>query len=49
MRIYARLKPDDYANYVELATRTDAGSAKADDLPEIDPCGVVADHEATTG
>jgi hypothetical protein len=47
MRIYARMEPEQYANYVDLATTTDAPAAIPDGLPEYDPEAIMADGEAT--
>ena len=46
MRIYARIEPEQYADYVELATTTDAPASIPADLPEIDPEHVLPETEA---
>ena len=47
MRIYARMEAETYADYVDLATQTDAGASIPDDLPEVDPERLMREHEAT--
>jgi hypothetical protein len=47
MRIYARMEAETYADYVDLATKTDAGASIPDDLPEVDPERLMREHEAT--
>ena len=47
LRIYARMKPGDYADYVDLATNTDAGLATGEEPPEIGPEMVIEEHDAT--
>ena len=41
MRIYARMGRHAYADYVDLATNTDADAQIPDDLPECDPSGLM--------
>ena len=49
MRIYARMEPETYASYVDMAT--DLGQDSCGEMPadlcEVDPRGVVTEHEAT--
>ena len=40
---YAKMHPDDYADNVALATRTDAGRALRADTPEHEPNGVISE------
>ena len=40
---YSHLDPRDYAGYIQLATRTDAGFAANKDAPEVDPFGTCAE------
>ena len=50
MRIYARMEPAQYADYVDMATNANRqiyDDSVPDDLPETDPAGVVAEHTAT--
>merc|ERR1711965_95429 len=47
LRIYARMKPGDYADYVDLATNTDAGLATGEEPPEIGPEMIIEEHDAT--
>ena len=49
MRIYARMEPETYASYVDMATDLgqDSSGEMPADLCEVDPRGVVAEHEAT--
>ena len=46
MRIYARMQAKQYADYVDLATKSDAEAVIPRDLPEIDPEQLVAEQEA---
>ena len=48
MRIYARMEPEQYADYVDMATNAAqaCGGIAPADLPETDPTGVLADTEA---
>ena len=48
MRIYARMEPAHYADYVDMGTdaTVDCGGTTPTDLPETDPAGVLADTEA---
>ena len=47
MRLYARMAPEQYATYVDIAARADATSPATAPagMPEIDPQQVVAEHE----
>jgi hypothetical protein len=47
LRIYARMKPKQYADYVDMATRNDASLGDGDLVPEIEPYDVCIEHEAT--
>ena len=48
MRIYARMDAKQYADYVDMATSPHIAEVTGDEpLPEIDPEGVIADHDAT--
>ena len=49
MRIYARMQPTQYADYVDMATdpRSTTGGAIPEDLPEVDPEGILAETQAT--
>ena len=47
LRIYARMRPSDYADYVDMATQGDANLGDAAEVPEIEPEDVIAEHEAT--
>ena len=49
MRIYARMEPEQYADYVDMGTDVshECGGEMPQDLPETDPSGVLADTEAT--
>ena len=47
LRIYARTKPGQYADYVDMCTRNDASLANANEMPEIDPYDVLEEHEST--
>lgn len=49
MRIYARMEPEQYADYVDMGTDVshECGGETPQDLPETDPSGVLADTEAT--
>jgi hypothetical protein len=48
MRIYARMAPDQYADYVDMATdvTTDTDGRIPEGLPEVDPQQVLAEDEA---
>ena len=46
LRIYARMKPNDYADFVDLATKTDASLAHDQEPPETGPQAIIAEHEA---
>lgn len=47
MRIYARMQPEQYADYVDMAANLapDGGGGIPADLPEVDPENLLADHE----
>lgn len=47
MRIYARMEPEQYANYVDMAANlsTNGGNGIPPELPEVDPEQLLADHE----
>ena len=49
MRIYARMQPAQYADYVDMATdsRITSGGEIPTDLPEVDPEGILAETQAT--
>jgi hypothetical protein len=49
MRLYARMQPTQYADYVDMAANLHPtpGEATLDDIPEVDPSGVLAEAEAT--
>ena len=47
VRIYMRCQPNAYADYVELASRTDASLARGPIEFDVDPSGVVEDCECT--
>ena len=52
MRLYARMEPGTYADYVELGTSVGDGPEPegiSDELPEIDPEGIMAEHEENLG
>ena len=49
MRIYARMQPDQYADYVDMGTdsRPSTGGDIPADLPEVDPEGILTETQAT--
>ena len=47
MRIYARIEPEQYADYVDLGTKMDAPVEIPGDMPEVDPELVLLEAEAT--
>ena len=49
VRLYGKMQPHQYADYVDMVTRGDAHGAaiSGDELPETDPEHVVRDHQAT--
>ena len=49
MRIYARMEPKRYADYIDMATdaRVPSDGAMPEGLPEVDPTGVLAENEDT--
>ena len=49
MRIYARMQPKQYADYVDMAVNlsTTPEGDTPDGLPEVDPSAVLAEAEAT--
>ncbi len=49
MRIYARMQPTQYADYVDMATdpRVTTEGAIPSELPEVDPEGILAETQAT--
>ena len=49
MRIYARMEAARYADYVDMATdaSVESDGTTPEDLPEVDPTGVLAENEAT--
>jgi hypothetical protein len=48
MRIYARMEPERYADYVDMATDLASESSETipEGLPEVDPANVLAEDEA---
>ena len=47
LRIYARTKPSQYADYIDMCTKNDASLSSAADMPEIEPDEVFDEHSAT--
>ena len=49
VRLYGKMQPHQYADYVDMVTRGDAHGAaiSGDELPETDPEQAVRDHQAT--
>jgi len=47
LRIYARMNPSTYADYVDIASRNDASLSHVQDVPEIDPSDIIEAHEET--